>query len=158
MFSARPTAYLVMGPDLVIVEADPAYLQLLGRTRDELIGRYVFGAAGPSAYDCSSFTRAAYARIGIRLPRTAAAQRSWLAAGNGTRIPPGREKAGDLIFWDSYRGPNQIGHVVIVWDPATKTTIEARSTRDGIGHFSYTNGPRRNIFQIWRVNNITTRG
>ena len=47
MFSARPTAYLVMGPDLVIVEADPAYLQLLGRTRDELIGRYVFDAIPP---------------------------------------------------------------------------------------------------------------
>ena len=49
MFSARPTAYLVMGPDLVIVEADPAYLQLIGRTRDELIGRYVFDAFPPAA-------------------------------------------------------------------------------------------------------------
>ena len=48
MFSALPTAYLVMGPDLVIVEADPAYLQLLGRTRDELIGRYVFDAFPPA--------------------------------------------------------------------------------------------------------------
>ena len=48
MFSALPTAYLVMDPDLVIVEANPAYLQLLGRTRDELIGRYVFDAFPPA--------------------------------------------------------------------------------------------------------------
>ncbi|CCH88310.1 putative PAS/PAC sensor protein [Modestobacter italicus] len=48
MFSSLPTAYLVMDPDLVIVEANPAYLQLLGRTRDELVGRYVFDAFPPA--------------------------------------------------------------------------------------------------------------
>lgn len=118
-------------------------------------GPYVFGATGPKAFDCSSFTQAAYRQIGIRMPRTAAAQRSWLAASNGTRIPPGREKPGDLIFWDSYLGPNQIGHVMIVWNPADQSTIEAHSTRAGIGHFTYKNGPRHHIFQIWRVGNLT---
>ena len=87
-------------------------------------------------------------------PAPPSAQRSWLAAGNGTRIRPGHEKPGDLIFWDSYLGPNQIGHVMIVWNPATKTTIEARSTRAGIGHFSYANGPRHHIYEIWRVGNL----
>ena len=108
------------------------------------------GAAGPRAFDCSSFTQAAYAQIGIRMPRTAAAQRSWLAAGNGTRIHPGHERPGDLVFWDSYLGPNPIGHVMIIWNPANKTTIEARSTRAGIGHFSYADGPSHHIFEIWR--------
>ena len=41
-FAALPTAYLAMSPDPTIVEANPACLALLGRTRDELIGRYVF--------------------------------------------------------------------------------------------------------------------
>ncbi len=49
VFGALPTAYLVMSPDLTIVDANPAYLQLLGRTRAELIGRYVFDAFPPSA-------------------------------------------------------------------------------------------------------------
>jgi hypothetical protein len=39
-----------------------------------------------------------------------------MVAGNGIRIRPGQERPGDLIFWDSYLGPNQIGHVMIVWD------------------------------------------
>jgi len=115
---------------------------------------YRMGAAGQNAWDCSSFTQAAFARIGIRMPRLASAQRSWLAAGNGIRIRPGQERPGDLIFWDSYLGPNQIGHVMIVWDPANKTTIEARSTRAGVGHFSYANGPRHHIFEIWRLGNL----
>jgi PAS domain S-box-containing protein len=48
IFASQPTAYLVMSPDLVIVEANRAYLELLGRTRAELIGRYVFDAFPPS--------------------------------------------------------------------------------------------------------------
>ncbi|MBJ7453605.1 MAG: GAF domain-containing protein, partial [Blastococcus sp.] len=49
VFAALPTAYLVMSPDLTIVEANPAYQSLLGRTRDELIGRYVFDVFPPAA-------------------------------------------------------------------------------------------------------------
>jgi cell wall-associated NlpC family hydrolase len=115
---------------------------------------YHMGVTGPNAWDCSSFTQAAFAQIGIRMPRLASAQRSWLAAGNGIRIPRGQERPGDLIFWDSYLGPNQIGHVMIVWNPATKTTIEARSSRAGVGHFSYANGPHHDIFEIWRLGNL----
>jgi cell wall-associated NlpC family hydrolase len=115
---------------------------------------YQMGATGPAAWDCSSFTQAAYGHINLRMPRLASAQRSWLAAGNGIRIRPGEERPGDLIFWNSYLGPNHIGHVMIVWNPATKTTIEARSTHAGVGHFSYANGPRHHIFEIWRVGNL----
>ena len=56
----------------------------------------------------------------------------------------------------SYLGPSRIGHVVMVWDPATKTTIEARSLADGVGHFTYDpEQSRRHIFQIWRVGNMS---
>ena len=111
-------------------------------------GPYRMGANGPHAYDCSSLTQAAYAQAGVRLPRIAADQRDWLAAGHGTRIPPGHERPGDLLFWDSYLGRRQIGHVALVWDPATQTTIEARNTHVGIGHFRYTTNHHR--FEIWR--------
>lgn len=115
---------------------------------------YVYGANGPSAWDCSSFTQNAFAQIGISMPRTAGAQRDWLAKGNGFRVQPGHERPGDIIFWDSYLGPDRIGHVVIVWDPTTKTTIDARSTAKGVGHFSYADSGKRNIFEIWRVGNM----
>ena len=116
---------------------------------------YVFGANGPDAWDCSSFTQTALAQVGISAPRTAAAQRDWLAAGNGYRIQLGQERPGDLVFWDSYLGPDRIGHVMLVADPATRSTIEARDRRSGTGTFSYATGPERNRFEIWRVGDLS---
>ncbi|MCM3556666.1 peptidoglycan DD-metalloendopeptidase family protein [Janibacter melonis] len=117
---------------------------------------YRMGANGPNAWDCSSFTQAAFARIGVTLPRTAQDQRDWLAKGNGRRVQPGQEKPGDLIFYDSYRGPSQIGHVAIVWDPAAKKTVEASSPSQGVGHFSYAGkAETKTIFEIWRIGNVS---
>ncbi len=116
---------------------------------------YVFGANGPDTWDCSSFTRTALAQVGISAPRTAAAQRDWLAAGNGHRVQLGQERAGDMVFWDSYLGPERIGHVMLVADPTTQTTIEARSRRRGVGSFSYASGPEHHRFEIWRVGDIS---
>ena len=110
--------------------------------------RYRMGANGPHAWDCSSFTQAAWATVGVRLPRIAQDQREWLADDHGTRIAPGHEQPGDLIFWDSYLGPRTIGHVVLVHDPHRPTTIEAHNTRQGVGHFTYQ--PRHHRFEIWR--------
>ncbi|MFC0599877.1 PP2C family protein-serine/threonine phosphatase [Streptomyces palmae] len=42
LFAAIPAPCLVMGPDLVIVEANAAYLETIGRGRQELLGRHVF--------------------------------------------------------------------------------------------------------------------
>jgi serine phosphatase RsbU (regulator of sigma subunit) len=44
VFTAMPTPYLVLTPDLVIADANPAYLATTGRTLDELVGRDVFEA------------------------------------------------------------------------------------------------------------------
>ena len=115
--------------------------------------RYVFGGNGPDAWDCSSFTQAAVREAAIDMPRTAGAQRDWLAAANGRRIQPGHEQPGDLIFWDSFLGPHQIGHVVIVLDPIEHTTIEARSTQHGVGTFTYTS-ENKNIYEIWRIGDV----
>lgn len=48
LFAGLPTPFLVMTPDLVIVEANPAYLALLDRTREQIIGRPVFEAFPPT--------------------------------------------------------------------------------------------------------------
>jgi cell wall-associated NlpC family hydrolase len=128
--------------------ASPAATVALAFAASKAGGPYKMGAAGPRTYDCSSLVQAAYARAGLRLPRTAAEQRDWLAAGHGIPVVAGQEKPGDLLFWDSYRGPHQIGHVALVWDPGTHTTIEARNTHLGIGHFTYTTDHHR--FEIWR--------
>lgn len=44
IFEASPSAMLVLNCVFVIVDANPSYQNLVGRTRDELIGKYVFDA------------------------------------------------------------------------------------------------------------------
>ncbi|MBN0046986.1 SpoIIE family protein phosphatase [Streptomyces actuosus] len=44
LFAATPSPYLVLGPDLVIVDVNRAYLRATGRTREDLVGQYIFKA------------------------------------------------------------------------------------------------------------------
>ncbi|WP_406729486.1 SpoIIE family protein phosphatase [Streptomyces sp. GD-15H] len=44
LFAVASSPYLVLDPELVIVEANEAYLRATGRTREELLGRYFFDA------------------------------------------------------------------------------------------------------------------
>lgn len=67
---------------------------------------YVSGATGPSAYDCSGLTWAAYRSVGVSLPRTAAAQSEV-----GLSVSRGDVQAGDLIFYYS-----PVHHVAIAID------------------------------------------
>jgi cell wall-associated NlpC family hydrolase len=54
---------------------------------------YVFDAAGPSTYDCSGLTMAAWAAAGVTLPHNAAAQYAY-----GTHVAEADLQPGDLIF------------------------------------------------------------
>jgi serine phosphatase RsbU (regulator of sigma subunit) len=51
LFAATPSPYVVLGPDLVIVEANQACLEVIGRTRLDLIGRHLFDAFPPNPAD-----------------------------------------------------------------------------------------------------------
>ncbi|MFF8994732.1 PP2C family protein-serine/threonine phosphatase [Streptomyces sp. NPDC014983] len=44
LFAATPSPYLVLGPDLVIVDVNRAYLKATGRTREDLVGQHIFQA------------------------------------------------------------------------------------------------------------------
>jgi peptidoglycan DL-endopeptidase CwlO len=97
---------------------------------------YVFGAAGPDAYDCSGFTMAAYRAAGITIPRTAAAQ--WAAL---PHVDPAKVAMADLIYFDV--GPERPGvdHCGIVYDPAARQMIVARHTGTNIQIQSYAGFP-----------------
>jgi cell wall-associated NlpC family hydrolase len=60
---------------------------------------YVYGASGPSSFDCSGLTSWAYAQAGVSIPRTSEAQ-----ANAGTRIYSESDlQVGDLvIFYGDY--------------------------------------------------------
>jgi cell wall-associated NlpC family hydrolase len=63
---------------------------------------YVWGATGPSAYDCSGFTQAAWRAAGVSLPRT-----TYTQINAGTRIARSQLEPGDLVFF--YSGISHVG-------------------------------------------------
>lgn len=64
---------------------------------------YIFGGTGPSGYDCSGLTGAAWSSVGVSIPRTSQAQ-----FGAGSSVSKGDLQPGDLVFY--YGG---ISHVAI---------------------------------------------
>ena len=60
--------------------------------------------AGKIGYDCSGFTRYAYAGVGVQIPKYSGDQYD-----TGRAIPPSQAKRGDLIFY----GPGGSQHVTI---------------------------------------------
>lgn len=67
---------------------------------------YKFGASGPRAFDCSSYTRYVLAKFGIKVPRTALAQSK-----TGTYVSKSNLSPGDLVFFkDTYKpGVSHVG-------------------------------------------------
>jgi cell wall-associated NlpC family hydrolase len=75
--------------------------------RGQLGKPYVWGASGPSSYDCSGLVMAAYRSAGVWLPRVSRAQ--WQA---GPRVGLGGLAPGDLVFFAYDTGnPGSIHHV-----------------------------------------------
>jgi cell wall-associated NlpC family hydrolase len=57
---------------------------------------YVYGAAGPSAFDCSGLTMMAWAQAGVGLPHSSSAQ-----YGSGPHVSAADLQPGDLVFYYS---------------------------------------------------------
>jgi peptidoglycan DL-endopeptidase CwlO len=77
------------------------------------VGRpYVWGANGPSGFDCSGLTQWSYAQAGVGLPRTSQAQRY-----AGRQVSLSEARPGDLVTYRSdashvgmYMGNGQVVH------------------------------------------------
>jgi peptidoglycan DL-endopeptidase CwlO len=83
---------------------------------------YVYGAAGPSAFDCSGLTMMAWAQAGVALPHSSSAQ-----YGSGPHVATGDLQPGDLVFYYSpishvgiYIGNGMIVHAA---NPGTGVTV-----------------------------------
>ncbi|GGS70679.1 C40 family peptidase [Streptomyces violaceus] len=78
-----------------------------------VVGRpYVWGANGPSGFDCSGLTQWSYAQAGVSLPRTSQAQRY-----AGRQVPLSEARPGDLVVYRDdashvgmYMGNGQVIH------------------------------------------------
>jgi cell wall-associated NlpC family hydrolase len=122
--------------------------KVIAFARAQLGKPYVFGAAGPDAYDCSGLTLAAYHTIGIQLPHS-----SELQARRGFIVPVDRSqvRAGDLLF---YFSPTEgdLGHVAIAISDTEE--IQAPHTGDVV---KITPIPYARIQTIRRINTANSR-
>ncbi|WP_410568911.1 NlpC/P60 family protein [Amycolatopsis sp. cmx-4-61] len=68
----------------------------LNAALSKLGSAYVYGATGPSTFDCSGLTMWAYKQAGITLPRTSREQSTF-----GAAVPRDQLQPGDLVFYYS---------------------------------------------------------
>ncbi|MFI7439219.1 C40 family peptidase [Nonomuraea indica] len=85
---------------------------------------YVWGAEGPSSYDCSGLVMAAYQRVGISLPHYTGSQ--WTS---GRHISKEELRAGDLVFFynDLHHVGIYIGGGLMVHAPRTGDVVRVAS-------------------------------
>ncbi|WP_030182025.1 C40 family peptidase [Streptomyces sp. NRRL S-813] len=79
------------------------------------LGRpYVWGANGPSGFDCSGLMQWAYAQAGVHLPRTSQEQRH-----AGRQIPLSQARPGDLVVYrsDASHVAMYVGHGRVIHAP-----------------------------------------
>lgn len=65
---------------------------------------YVLGSSGPSSYDCSGLTQAAFSQIGIDLPRVSQDQST-----AGTQVGLSNLQVGDILYWGSAGSAYHVG-------------------------------------------------
>ena len=73
--------------------------KVLGYAKSKLGSRYVWGATGPSTFDCSGLTMRSYETIGIKTPRISGDQ-----AAKYTEVSKANALPGDLMHWPGHVG------------------------------------------------------
>ena len=86
---------------------------------------YVWGATGPSAYDCSGLVQYAYSQAGKNIGRT-----TYQQAGAGQHVSVSQAQAGDILMWGDYHdaiyvGNNQYVHAPQPGQNVTQATISS---------------------------------
>lgn len=113
--------------------ATPAEARVIAFAIAQLDKPYVYGAAGPTAYDCSGLTMAAWSRAGVPLPHSASAQ-----AREGTATTPEALVPGDLVLVPGDDGTLAApGHVGLYLGDGL--VLNAADERDGIRVQTYDN-------------------
>lgn len=102
---------------------------------------YIWGATGPSGFDCSGLMQWSYAQAGVHLPRTSQEQRY-----AGRQIPLSQARPGDLVVYRSdashvamYMGNGQVIHAPL---PRRARALRPGGNAAGVlGHEGLTNRP-----------------
>ena len=86
---------------------------------------YVWGAAGPFAFDCSGLTSYVYKHAAHKtLPRTTYGQ---ITRGKNIRVSTKKLKKGDLLFWGNHHVAIYIGRGKFVHAPAPGQKVKTQT-------------------------------
>ncbi|MEW1721310.1 NlpC/P60 family protein [Streptomyces sp. NPDC093109] len=85
---------------------------------------YVYGASGPSTFDCSGLTSWAYAQAGVSIPRTSQAQ-----GASGAHLSMSQLQVGDLVIFygDQHHVGFYAGNGQVLHAPRTGTVVRYES-------------------------------
>ncbi|MFC8088864.1 PP2C family protein-serine/threonine phosphatase [Streptomyces sp. NPDC057301] len=138
LFDAAPNPYLVLDADLVIRYANRVYLQVTGRTREELVGRYVLEAFPdtPAAPDVARDFGASLQRVlDSREPDSVAPQRFDL---------PVADRPGELEerWWSGMSSPVLGPDGSVKWIIARAEDVTEFMRSPGMGEFTQPLGTR----------------
>lgn len=85
--------------------------QIVNEVKKYLGDPYVWGAEGPSSFDCSGLVEYVFKNLGLTVPRTSQEQYAW---SQGKSIPVDQVQPGDLVFYAGSDGSaSSPGHVGI---------------------------------------------
>ncbi|WP_234543961.1 PP2C family protein-serine/threonine phosphatase [Streptomyces shenzhenensis] len=132
LFAATPSPYLVLGPDLVIVDVNRAYLAATRRTREDLVGRHIFTAFpdNPADPDADGVRN-----LGASLHRVLATARPDTMALQKYDIPVmGRPGAFEERWWSPVNTPvlgpdGQVAYIIHRVEDVTAFVKEYRAAR-----------------------------
>ena len=110
VFQASPAGATLPGASQAGAAMTAAQLATALRAAESRVGMpYVWGAAGPAAFDCSGLVQWSFAQAGVSMPRVAADQ-----ARTGPVMPVSQLRPGDLLFYyTDPTAPGYISHVAI---------------------------------------------
>ncbi|MDX3075236.1 NlpC/P60 family protein [Streptomyces sp. NPDC088354] len=96
----------------------------LAAAQTKLGSPYVYGATGPSSFDCSGLTSWAYAQAGVGIPRTSQSQ-----AYAGTHLSMSQLQPGDLVIFygDMHHVALYAGNGMVLHAPRTGTVVRYES-------------------------------
>lgn len=97
-----PTNFTIPTPEQVAAPFSSAGQAVVDAAMSKIGSPYVWGATGPSAFDCSGLTTWAHQQVGITVPRTSQGQ-----AGGGISVSIDQLQPGDIVVM--YSGASHVG-------------------------------------------------
>lgn len=99
-------------------------------------GKYVYGKAGPDAFDCSGLTQFCHKQAGISIPRTANDQ-----SNRGQSVSMNNLQNGDLVFFNFGSGIAHVGTYI-----GSGNMVHAANSQKGIRQDPVKSGYWKGVF------------